>query len=498
MLAMVPYSFLTDHDIWFGDPAATAAVQGVTKIDSYAALRNLSTENRDAFGAAYTPIAMNTRWRNLDSAPFLGFDAWMFDRSVFTDTPPPWSFSVDQGHFNAGQISNKLAEQGYSKVDYGLTSYYSIRGDSQIDFNTDLGKTGIMASMNRVMVTNNSIVTSTTTDAMTQILDAAAGKGASVGSSDAGKALTASLGDVLSGVIMNPQRVLNVNPPQEVPPFYFSVPAGWGILHQYDMVGMGYKNDGNASSWIISLYYKDPAAASADAAILPVRLKSYILNSQTPKPETAPDRFLSDRYSVGEPVVQRFSTGVTLTIECKGNPWPSTLLLGLRDLLFLAPDPAPYVTASQPPSNQSPIKPTEAPTIFSKPVFSNFATISVGAQEGYNDLTHQKITVHVSITNQSAPTVKNVRVTVSTLATNYAQKPLLLEAQSQTAGHLDFAPGESETYDISWNYDGSTGSKSDTANLVSQTIIEVKFTDQNGGQQKERLFPNTPLPSITP
>src|ERR1035437_7047684 len=218
MLAMVPYSFLTDHDIWFGDPAKSAAIHGFEDIHSYADLRNLPAEKREAFTAAYSQIAVVQKWRNLDSAPLLGFDSWMFDRSVFTETPPPWSFSVDQDNFDGGLIKTRLVEQGYSKVDYGKSPYYSIRGDYEpADFKTDLGKMVIMAAMNRIAVMENTIATSTSTADMTGILDAIAGKD-SIADNAAGKALTASLGDVLSGVIMNPQRVLTINPPQANPP----------------------------------------------------------------------------------------------------------------------------------------------------------------------------------------------------------------------------------------------------------------------------------------
>jgi hypothetical protein len=57
---------------------------------------------------------------------------------------------------------------------------------------------------------------------------------------------------------------------------------------------------------------------------------------------------LTDRFEVGKPLVQTYSAGATLTIECKFRPetsisaWlmPTNLW---RDLLFLAPDPSPFV-----------------------------------------------------------------------------------------------------------------------------------------------------------
>jgi hypothetical protein len=178
-----------------------------------------------------------------------------------------------------------------------------------------------------------------------------------------GQALAASLGDVLSGVIMSPARVVDPVPryhKNDLPlRFVFAIPEDWGILHQYNLVGMGYKDNGQQCSWIISLDYVDANEASEDAKLLFFRMKSYEFNTQYRNQELAFFRMdaapltnmgvtpLTDLFDVGEPQVHRYADGATLTIECKFKPdTPSAAWQmatnPLRDLLFLVPDPAPY------------------------------------------------------------------------------------------------------------------------------------------------------------
>jgi hypothetical protein len=350
-LSRVPASFLQKHDIWFGDLEKARELKGIQDINGLASLMSMSSENRKALLEAQSAIALVSNWRNLDLAPLTGFDAWMIDRTAFTEIPPPWSFSINEGDFNEELIKGKLVEQEYKQVKYGSGDYYSINEDYSINLDSQLGKLGVMANLNRIAVLDNTLVTAVTTEALTGILDAMSDKEPSVLDNTAGQALAASLGQVLSGVIMNPERVLNINPPQEIPPFDFAIPADWGLLHQYDMAGMGYKYGGKERSWVISLYYTDPAAARADAAELIKRLNTYVFNTQILNPQLEAGRQglgertpLTDRYTVGGPVIQQYPGGATLTVECRGQAFPSGLLVGMRDLLFLAPDPAPYVT----------------------------------------------------------------------------------------------------------------------------------------------------------
>jgi hypothetical protein len=350
-LGLVPYSFLSEHDVWFGNPAEALAINGIQNINGLNELMALPAEQRSNVSHALSGIAAPV-WKTQQLAPIAGFDYWMIDRDVFVDTPPPWAFSVSEGSFDGQLINDKLTSLGYQKKDYDSYSYYALNEDfSPGDLSSPMSQ-AVLSSMNRIaVVDDNTLITAPATDIMTGILDAISGKQESVIDNPAGRALADSLGEVLSGVIMNPERALNQNPPQEAPPFNFTIPSDWGTLHQYQMVGMGYSDNGNDRFWTVSLYYEDAQDAQADANILVTRMKSYTLNTQFNQGsgQTFKPVPFTDKFDVGEPQVQQYPEGATLTIECElkpetpGNDWLIPMA-EFRDFLFLAPDPSPYVS----------------------------------------------------------------------------------------------------------------------------------------------------------
>jgi hypothetical protein len=114
---------------------------------------------------------------------------------------------------------------------------------------------------------------------------------------------------------------------------------------------MGYKESGQERTWTISLYYSDAQAASEDAATLVTRLKSYEFGTSIQYPEgmaQSGGNPLTAEFEVGEPQVQPGSTGATLSVDCRYKPQTGSQAwlkhtYYFRDLLFLEPDPAPYV-----------------------------------------------------------------------------------------------------------------------------------------------------------
>jgi hypothetical protein len=355
MLGYIPYSFLEEHDIWFSNPVESRKIYGITNADSYESVMKLTQDERKQLATALNGIAPPPNGRNMqyDLAKNVGFDDWMADRSVFPSVLPPWTFNYYEGNFDDALIENKLTEQGYEKLSYGPYTYYSIRGDFEIDANNEMVMQGVLASLNRIAVLENGIITAPATGILTGILDAIAGNAESLMDKASCHALFASLGDVLSGVIISPARVIDPAPGHSggLPLFDFTVPADWGTLHQYDLIGLGYKDDGQHRSWLISLYYTDPQGASGDASLLSIRMNSYLFNTQYKDRQSMSTMMvkpLTDRFEVGKPVVQTYPGGATLTIECKFRPetstgaWLSPTYM-VRDLLFLAPDPSPYV-----------------------------------------------------------------------------------------------------------------------------------------------------------
>jgi len=350
ILEMVPYSFLKEHDIWFGNPGKVRQLYGKEHVNSIDAAKKLSSEELQAIQKTLAGVAAPD-WKNLDLAKFIGFDGWMANCNVFAGILPPWSFSINEGDFDEDSITAKLTEQGYEKKDFGSYTYYAIYDDFQINPLSDMANLGIMAGMNRIVVLDDVIITAPATDIMTDILETMVGNEEAVIDNPVCKALAASLGEVLSSVIITPDRVVDpAGGDGEILPFDFAIPSDWGQLHQYDMVGMGYRDDGEERYWVISLYYSDAISASADAGELEKRMGSYSFYTQYKDREKSPLKVtpLTDQFEVGEPAVQVYSGGATLTVACRYKPetensaWLTHTSM-MRDLLFLVPDPSLFV-----------------------------------------------------------------------------------------------------------------------------------------------------------
>jgi hypothetical protein len=147
---------------------------------------------------------------------------------------------------------------------------------------------------------------------------------------------------VLSGVILSPDDLIDPNHP-----FNFSIPIEWGKLHQYDLAGMGYRNNGKKVYIDITLYYTDIGGARADVQEIVTRASSYLFFTQiTSLHEPVP---FTDLYVLEKPTVKTAGDGAILKLSCRlaeGRTVKAPLMaeLGLpRDLLFLAPDPTLYV-----------------------------------------------------------------------------------------------------------------------------------------------------------
>jgi len=126
--------------------------------------------------------------------------------------------------------------------------------------------------------------------------------------------------------------------------------------------------------------------------------------------------------------------------------------------------------------------------------FSRNVTFSIGG----DDLAHQQISSRITITNIGAEVASNVRMTLSTMATNEEARSLRIEVEPSTPGPVYLEPGESETYHITWEYDASDTSKEELTRLVNLTTILAKHITPKGEEYLELLFPDAPYPSKTP
>ncbi len=346
MLGFVPYSFLEERDIWFGDPGKAKQLHGYEDIKNLDDFMKLSNEEIQQVMQALAGVAgLKTEYNFTEIAPLIGFDGMMIHRTVFNNIPPPWSFSVMEGDFDEALIGSKLTEQGYEKAEYGPYTYYHIYDDFRVELRGEIAQ-WVLAELNRIAVFDNTIVTAPATDIMTGVLDAMSGDEVAVIDDAVCRALAASLGDVISAVIFTPDRLLIAFDPGETQlPFTFTVAEGWGTLHQYDMAAMGYQDDGEERYFLVSLYYTDAEAARADAGELVKRMESYVLMMPMPNVENIA---LTDWVEVGEATVQSYPDGATLTVSCRFHSGRGSVnmlmgLLGFRDAFYLTPDPSIYV-----------------------------------------------------------------------------------------------------------------------------------------------------------
>lgn len=371
MLGYVPYSWLANHDIWYKNHRISIELSGLDDFDTLEEYMELPEEVReqmmmeaieemeslpDDVREQKSRISSDTSFTSLFFARWpefhslVGFDVLEVDCSLSGNIIPPRCYNVIGGDFDEALIGQKLIEQGYTKTDYGEYYYYGIRDDFKIDIMHPLGRL-VMGSMNRVAVLDNLIVTSPVTADITGIFDAMAGDTPSAIDNAACRALADSLGDALMTVITTPERIIFSDlASDEEPPimFDFTLPDDWGILRGYEMTAIGSRLEGDDYLLIISLIYADEKTARNDSDEIINRMQSYLLNTWFDDMENVP---FTDWYRIDEPVIQKYPGGVMLTITCHPLPGErrgASSLTGrsgmpFRDLLFLAPDPAPYI-----------------------------------------------------------------------------------------------------------------------------------------------------------
>jgi hypothetical protein len=356
MLAYIPYSFVEEHDIWFGNPEEAKALAGLEDLETFEeseeVIRQLPGEQGMQFVHDWgTAAYFSSTWNRPGFASLTGFDIMTVDRVLCGDVIPPHGFFILKGDFDETLIGQKLTEAGYTKTDYGQHSYYSIRDDYEIDIRNPLGRI-VLASMNRVAVMDDLIITSPSTTDITGIFDTMDGDSPAAIGNAVCRALADSLGDVLAATITTPERIIftDLAGQQERPMMFdFIIPAEWGTLQGYKMAALGYRADGDARFLDIALYYKNKETAEADGQEILKRMGSYTLNTWEQNQEISVA--FTERFQPGEPEVEKYGEGVVLKISCQmiseDIQGVSTLLGGsgmpFRDLLFLATEPGEYI-----------------------------------------------------------------------------------------------------------------------------------------------------------
>jgi hypothetical protein len=349
MLSYIPYSFLEKYDIFYGNPGVAKQLNGAEDVKSLEAFNQLTEAQRKPFVAAWNETAsVFPAWNNADLAGLVGFDTFAFDRVIEINSAPPHISYIASGNFDKALIAEKLTALGYTKIDYGVYSYYAKGDDFQPDIFSPLGRI-VLGGMNRVAVMDNLLIISPTTGDVTGVLDVMDGNTPSVMDNAVCQTLADSLGDPLVAAITTPDRIIfNGTGQDNTPVFDYSIPDDWGQLHTYEMAALGYRADGNKRFFDIALYYADKNAATADGQEISKRMNSYTLTLLTQQQN--PTAF-TDMYQPGEPVVTPNGDGAVLKISCQlilEERRGIIFLMGgtgmpVRDLLFLSPDPTPYL-----------------------------------------------------------------------------------------------------------------------------------------------------------
>lgn len=350
MLEYIPASTLETEIMCYGDPLGARTVYGYGDIsfEEYVeVIKGLSDEASRgpnmALGAAYVPAFTG----NMDKlADVIGWSRADISRAIFHDVPMPRVFAVNEGNFDAALIRQNLLDQGYEETKYGDYTYLWKNDDFKIDLTDEIGRE-VTASLNRVMVTEDLLITAPATDIMTGLLDAMSGDTKNAADMPSCRALAETLEDSLSVVFIPREAALSPSPHQTLyNHFNLSSARDWEPLHLYEMAALAYRDDGEERSMDVCLYYDNKSDAEADGDNLAARLESYVFFTFN----DAEDIPLADIYDVGEPVVREYEKGATLTVSCRYQddyegrhrliPY---LIQGMYDVLFLAPDPAEYV-----------------------------------------------------------------------------------------------------------------------------------------------------------
>jgi hypothetical protein len=346
MLGSVPASVLDEHHVWYENPGLAKEQAGFGQVNSIAAYQALSADDKTAFRAALSGVNLSSLLSQVTDKDTFGWDLMMVRRSVFAETPPPYGFTVNEGAFDASLVTGRLTDQGYTEADHAGVSYYAHGGDYEISMQGPFGGQ-VLAAFNRMMVADDTIITAPTTDLIDGILDTRAGNVESITDTPAGLALANDMGEVYAALFTTPDLVPLDFTSGNAPKFDLPASRAWVPLHEYALAGIGYRADGEDRYLDICVAYASKSDAEADAPLLAERLDTYVFNTEAPN--TSMMFAFTDSYEISEPVLTTYGDATVVKISCRrlgteGSTTVSLMQLGtLGDMLFLAPDPTPYL-----------------------------------------------------------------------------------------------------------------------------------------------------------
>jgi hypothetical protein len=344
VLKKMPPSF-KEEGIWFGDRARALKLAGFTKPLSFEEMRALEEGQRKAyleamagivFDSGLMAMAQRREWEET-----FGFSGSDLSLAVSTGgfSGEPLAAAYLEGEFDEEAVRQRLQELGYEERVAAGRTYYTIRGDREVD-PTHPGGRLAMARMNRVFVGEGVLIRAPATHQITGILEAWAGLTPSLADDPAFSSLAVALGDPLSAVLLTRSSVLEIE--RVRPPPELKKQAGWGMLHEWEALGVGYGiAAGGERWWAFSLYYPEPGAAEADGEEMVQRMQSYAIVSPSLRRAGFPEHPFKEFCASLSWNAKRRPAGSTLTVRCtltegaRAGMW--LMLVDSRDLGFLVP-----------------------------------------------------------------------------------------------------------------------------------------------------------------
>ena len=352
MLGYMPAS-LAGQPIWYADWAKSKEINGWEEFHSFSEFNayrqqlvqdgpppDQATLDWSIFNQTTGP-----RWIESRLKDYIGFDIMGVDRIVYFQYGP--SMTIVEADFDVDNIAGLLAGLDYEETNYDGNTYWD-QENSDFEDKSNIQKNLIGWGMCQAVLSDDRILFTSSTRRMEDILDILNESAEPSIDDPAVRAVANSLGDPYYAFITTPENLCTTSAP-----YYFTIPDDWGLLHYYDMAGIGYYYDGKSSYLNIVLHYASTDAAREDGEEIAKRVVNYIFNT-IGNPESDlffPHEGFTDLFELEDRKVMEYDNGailkLTLRLLPEGRRGGKYLMYaaggGLPDILFLIPDPSQYV-----------------------------------------------------------------------------------------------------------------------------------------------------------
>ena len=105
-----------------------------------------------------------------------------------------------------------------------------------------------------------------------------------------------------------------------------------------------------------------------------------------------------------------------------------------------------------------------------------------------DDPAHQQVKFTVKVINFQQGWARNVRVQVSTMVVNAEIKPGTIEAKPVSPGPIELYVGDSETFEVGWEYDASAISAEELEELLKSSVVIIEYPTSDGKYRVETRY----------